>query len=70
MQYRLRWWAFSNVNFRGATDWEVWDGDGDPEEVLSAPEMPNESLNMPAGLEEVLQASGFEWDIETREEPM
>lgn len=65
IQYRVSWSAWSNISFRGATDWTNWDDpDATPEEIEEL--MTKGSLNLP-GLEEALNASGFEWSVETRE---
>src|SRR4051812_43374334 len=39
LEYRIRWSASSNVTFSGATDWEPWEDDGDPEEVMGEPKI-------------------------------
>lgn len=67
IEYRICWNASSNVTFRGATDWEPWEDDGDPEEALGECEDRSQSYNAPPGLDLALEASGFEWYVETRE---
>jgi hypothetical protein len=62
----LCWSASSNITFRGETDWEVWDDEDESPEVyfysLDGPGL----TNMARGLGEVLEASGFDWWVETR----
>lgn len=65
-EYRICWNAGSNISFHGHTDWEEWLDDGDPEDILGEREMKDLPLNMPPGLEMALEASGFDWWIETR----
>lgn len=67
VEYRICWNASSNISFRGGTDWESWEDDGDPEDVLSSPEREGH-VNFPLGLGIALEASGFDWWVETREE--
>jgi len=67
MEYRICWSANSNISFRGHTDWRDWDDDdGDPRAVLTETQG---QLNMPQGLEDMLEAAGIEWWVEVREEP-
>jgi hypothetical protein len=61
-EHRICWSASSNASFRGATDWEPWEEDGDPADVLSGG-----SVSLPIGLEIALEACGFDWWVETRE---
>lgn len=66
-EYRICWSAGSNITFQGATDWEEWLDDGDAEDVMSEVEVKGKPYNVPPGLEIALEASGFEWYVETRE---
>lgn len=66
-EFRVCWSASSNITFRGESDWEEWTEDGDPEEALSELEHSGEPYNVPPGLEMVLEMSGLEWHVETRE---
>lgn len=69
MEYRIKWSAFSNINFRGATEWEEWVGEESTEdEVLRSVGRNLDGLPvaLPFGLEQALDASGFDWDVETR----
>jgi len=63
-EYRFRWSASSNISFKGATDWTVYDGFEDTaekvEEALTDGEVGVEGLSM------VIDASGFEWYVEVR----
>lgn len=64
IEFRIGWSASSNVSFHGHTDWTEWDGlDSDVESALC-----NGTLTI-EGLEQALEASGFDWWIETRGEP-
>lgn len=64
MEYRLTWAASSNINFHGATDWEEWDDpDASEKDIYTALE---DGGHISDGLEMVLQASGFEWNVEVR----
>jgi hypothetical protein len=65
-EYRICWNASSNIGFRGATDWEPWEEGDNPEEVLYESEI-QVPINLPPGLEIALEASGFEWHVESRE---
>ncbi len=66
MEYRLRWSATSNISFCGETEWTAWD---EPEDDSAAIEdaLIKGSGSLADGLEIVLQESGFEWWVETRE---
>lgn len=66
IEYRICWSASSNIAFHGATDWEEWGDEGDPEEVLMECEDGSRQYNAPPGLDIALEASGFEWYVETR----
>lgn len=64
MEYRICWSASSNITFRGSTDWEeVEDPDQSEEEFL---DMLDGNGGISDGLEMALNASGFEWWVETR----
>lgn len=67
IEYRICWDASSNASFSGSTDWEPWEDDGNPDDVLNDLEMPDLGYNAPPGLEIALEASGFEWYVDTRE---
>jgi hypothetical protein len=67
LEYRICWNAGSNISFRGATDWDTWDEDSAPDEVLGEPENNTQPSNLPPGLDIAIEASGFDWWIETRE---
>lgn len=66
IEYRVCWSASSNASFRGATDWREWDDDeatkDDIEDVLTGG-----ATRLSDGLEEALEASGFDWWVETRD---
>jgi hypothetical protein len=66
MEYRLGWSASSNISFRGETEWTAWN---EPEDDSAAIEdaLTKGSGSLGDGLEIVLQESGFEWWVETRE---
>lgn len=66
IEYRLCWSASSNISFRGETDWEPWSEGGTTAEVEDALYSGRQECE---GLNEVLEASGFEWWVETREAP-
>lgn len=65
VEYRVCWTASSNISFRGATPWRDgadWGEDAEEiEDALSGGALAIE------GLEIALDASGFEWTVETRE---
>jgi hypothetical protein len=64
MEYRLCWNASSNISFSGSTDWEEVE---DPD--ISAGEFENTLTDGGCaceGLSMVLEASGFDWWVETR----
>lgn len=66
-EYRVCWNANSNITFKGATDWEQWgDDDVSPEDELTSPPG-NGKINLPEALDMALEASGFDWWVETRE---
>jgi hypothetical protein len=62
LEYRS---ASSNINFHGASDWEPWDHAEDTAEDIEIALC--EGGRIPDGLEMVLDFSGFEWSVETRE---
>lgn len=67
IEYRLCWNASTNISFEGASDWAEWGGfEETEEEVQNAASSVTGTMNIPQGLEEVLEASGFEWWVETR----
>jgi hypothetical protein len=58
------------VSFRGNTDWQdAKDWGETPDEVVDALHESDLARNgsLPHGLEEAMDASGFEWWVETRE---
>lgn len=73
MEYRIYWNASSNISFHGATDWQEWENEDETDEEIQDV-MHNKSdygsidaaNNFPTGLEIALEASGFEWWVETR----
>ena len=73
IEWRVCWNASSNASFHGQTDWEAWDGPEDnQEDVRDAVEIKTFDGRKVPGLnsmafESVLEASGFEWYVETRE---
>jgi phage gp45-like len=68
IEYRICWSASSNISFQGQTDWTAWDEpDATPDDVERALEGYGQRSNFPAGFEEALEASGFEWYSEVRE---
>lgn len=65
IEYRIGWSASSNASFGGTTDWQPWDDDAaDAEQVEDLAQVGGE---IPMGLEDALNASGFEWWVEARE---
>lgn len=63
MKYRLCWSASSNITFSGSTDWEEID---DPD--ITAEEFEHTVSgggNACEGLRMAIEASGFEWWVET-----
>lgn len=65
MEYRICWSSFSNITFRGATDWMDWGGDEDATEDEISEEL-SDGGGLCQGLEEALNGSGFEWWAEIR----
>lgn len=67
VEYRIRYSASSNASFHNErAEWVPWDDeDATPEEVEDLLHHPPAVL--PMGLEEALEASGFEWSVEVRE---
>lgn len=69
MEYRITWSAFSNINFRGATEWETWEGEETTEDgivVAVTRSLDGIPISLPYGLERALEASGFDWNVEVR----
>ena len=65
LQYRIKWSAWSNINFIGHGEWRDWDDpEADHNEIDKALNKGKLTID---GLEEALSASGFEWEVETRE---
>ncbi len=64
IEYRVCWSAGSNISFHGSTEWDEWDGfeetEADVQAALGAGGLNCEGLSM------ALEASGFDWWIETR----
>lgn len=69
IEYRIRWSASSNITFNGATDWELFDltDAANAEEVEDYFNQTQGRYSTPEGFEIALEASGFEWWVETRE---
>lgn len=73
IEYRVCWSASSNISFHGKSDWQPWEDDdeatGDEvERWVSEKSMDGHiGFQVPEGLETALEASGFEWNVETRE---
>jgi len=63
MEYRLTWSASSDIGFTGATEWMTWPSEDEDHEQIEEDLIRGE---IPEGLSEVLEASGFEWNVETR----
>lgn len=63
IEYRVGWSAGSNASFKGRTNWEPWDGF---EETAEEVEKAAEAGDVPQGLARAIEASGFEWWVETR----
>ncbi len=64
MEYRICWSASSNISFNGSTD---WDNIEDPD--ITIEEFENtftDNSIVSEGLSIALEASGFEWWIETQ----
>lgn len=64
IEYRLTWSASSNINFHGESDWTEWE---DEEATAEQVEDALYAGTVPDGLGEVLEVSGFSWNVETRE---
>jgi hypothetical protein len=63
LEYRICWAASSNISFRGNGSWrDASDWGESDEEVQDAL-----SGEIPDGLKEAMNSSGFEWWVETRE---
>lgn len=67
IEFQIGWSASSNATFGGETDWMPWHGDETTTEAVQ--EALNRGIGISLGLEEALDASGFEWWSETREAP-
>ena len=65
IEYRFNWSASTNISFLGQSDWLDWWGDDEltADEVLAV----LEGGTVPDGLQEALEACGFEWSAEVRE---
>lgn len=65
-EYRVGWSAFTNINFKGSTDWMQWDG---YEETADEVEVALTHTNgmIPMALDIALESSGFDWWMEVRE---
>lgn len=66
-EYRICWSASSNINFRGNTDWSVWEDEEDDAIAIENSLTESNGSGISPGMEEALDASGFEWWVETRE---
>jgi hypothetical protein len=66
VEYRIGWAASSNITFKGETDWQEWGGDPDDDADAVERELEGGPIEC-EGLSEALEASGFEWWVETRE---
>ncbi len=76
IEYRVCWSASSNISFHGATDWQTWEQFYEEDEPAPTLKTVEESFDgpldgghvaLPFGLEQALEASGFDWHVETRE---
>lgn len=62
-EYRVGWDS-SSINFKGHSDWQEWD---DPDASIDEIEDALSGLNrLCDGLEFAIEASGFNWWVETR----
>jgi hypothetical protein len=65
IEYRICWAASSDVSFHGHSRWREWDdpdaSDDDVQEALSL-----DDGRICDGLDAALDASGFDWWVETR----
>lgn len=64
IEYRIGWAASSNISFRGFTDWEPWEGEDVSIGVVE--DSFYKITDIPEGLSIAIEASGFEWWVETR----
>lgn len=65
MEYRICWSASTNINFRGATDWEEWDGyEESATEVEDALYQGDGQIAEALGI--AIEASGFDYWVELR----
>ena len=71
IEWRVCWSASSNITFHGETDWEEAD-DGETEDEVRE-RLENQTFDgakpgpICAAMDAALEASGFEWYVETRE---
>lgn len=73
IEFRVCWNASSNISFNGQSDWEPWDEDDDEatekEVERDVSEKTIDGLSgfqVPWGMSIALEASGFDWWVETR----
>jgi hypothetical protein len=65
-EFRVCWSASSNISFHGQTNWQDGaDWGDDAEEIEDS--LDSLTGDLPPGLEMAIDASGFEWSVETRE---
>jgi hypothetical protein len=65
-EFRVGWGASSNASFRGISDWTEFGGEAESvEEVEQLLERSSGAIS--DAMEEVLNASSFEWWLEVRE---
>lgn len=65
-EFRVGWAALSNASFRGASDWEPWEGYEETLEEVEFALYDGHNVSSIA-LDLVYQYSGFEWWAEVRE---
>jgi hypothetical protein len=66
LEFRITWSATSNISFHGATPWKDGEDWGeDAEEIEDA--LDSLTGDLPEGLQMAIEASGFEWNVETQE---
>jgi hypothetical protein len=66
IEYRICWSASSNITFGGETDWEDWDSGDATDEGAVERELTDGPGRLSQALEQALEASGYEWWVETR----
>jgi len=67
VEFRVCWSASSNISFHGSSEWEEWDDeDATASEVRDALERGAVHCD---GLQMVIERSGLDWHVETREAP-